>query len=362
MKNRSMVAKQIFTGVIGILLLLTYLYGSIVMGKVNGKSEYVNLISQSEETGMTYELAKNIHMQNEKSDEPLLFTNWRQDRGGQVSYSKLNRVETAEVMCVYGRTDLLFPSYNILDIDSKTGCLISKELAFCLFGGTEVTGNTVEYKEQQYEIIDVIDSNIPLFVYELEQDDANIVLDRAVVRCKYDSPEQTKAEYNKIAGTWDLVDYSVLWRIILLGYLVTPWILGSGVLLSTRQYKKEAQEILAEKIKKRKRYTGIRQFLRYNKEYIIWTIVWIVFLIVLIICTVIQIKIPVDLVPDQWSNFEFWLQHFKEKKEGLLLIITIRKGVVDLSYIAMLYKGAMASVISIIEASIFIKQMRKYVL
>ena len=144
------------------------------------------------------------------------------------NYKELNRMETAEIMAVYGRTDLLFSDCDVMDIENKTGCLISKGLAFRLFGGTDVMGNVLEYNSRGYEIIDVIESDIPLFVYELWEEDSSIVLDRATMICVQNSPKQTKAAYDKVAGMWSLVDYQMIFYGIKIVYFIVPWILGAG--------------------------------------------------------------------------------------------------------------------------------------
>ena len=108
MKNKSVVKRKILTVVIGLLLLISYILGNIEMGKLGSKMDYVNLLSQGDENGMTYSLAESAHQRNQQSDEPLQFVNWCQESGGRVSYKELNRMETAEIMAVYGRTDLLF--------------------------------------------------------------------------------------------------------------------------------------------------------------------------------------------------------------------------------------------------------------
>ena len=344
------------------LLLIIYLLGNIEIGRANDRLEYVNLISQSDKEGVNYNLAENIQMQNQQLNEPLRFINWRQDSGGQVVYKELNRTETAEIMCVYGRTDLLFPSCSILDVGSWTSCLVSEELAFQLFGGTNVVGNKVNYQDCKYEIIDVIDSDIPLFVYELKKNDTTTILNRATVSCIQNSPEKTKSEYNKMAGMWELVDYHSLFYIVKAAYFIVPWILGTGCLMSIRKYKKTAYRIAKRKRAKREFHNTIQPYWKYNKEWLIWEIIFGVFLLVMIIFTIIQIKMPLDIIPDRWSNFEFWSQYFESKRKNVELLIIIKKGIVDLFYIFSLYKSVVLIMLSLVEASIFTHLVRKYIL
>ena len=168
MKNKSVVKRKILTVVIGLLLLISYILGNIEMGKLGSKVDYVNLLSQGDENGMTYSLAESAHQRNQQSDEPLQFVNWCQESGGRVSYKELNRMEAAEIMAVYGRTDLLFSDCEVMDIENKNGCLISKGLAFRLLGGTDVVGNILEYNSRKYEVIDVVEEGNRLIQFKYE--------------------------------------------------------------------------------------------------------------------------------------------------------------------------------------------------
>lgn len=358
MKNKSVVKRKILTVVIGLLLLISYILGNIEMGKLGSKMDYVNLLSQGDENGMTYSLAESAHQRNQQSDEPLQFVNWHQESGGRVSYKELNRMETVEIMAVYGRTDLIFPDCKAMDIENKTGCLISKGLAFRLFGGTDVVGNILEYNSREYEVIDIIDSDIPLFVYELWEEDSSIVLDRVTVLCIQNSPKQTKAAYDKVAGMWSLVDYQMLFYDIKIVYFIVPWILGVGLLLSIRRYKKAARKAVVNR-KNRLLDHGIKYYLKKNKEWLIWEMILLLILFCMILFTVIQIKVPLDMIPDKWSNFEFWSEFYRNKQEDMLLMRSMKRGVVDLGYIIGFYRASIVGVISIIEVVVFTKMMKK---
>ena len=358
MKNKSVVKRKILTVVIGLLLLISYILGNIEMGKLDSKMDYVNLISQGDENGMTYSLAESAHQRNQQSDESLQFVNWCQESGGSVSYKELNRMETAEIVAVYGRTDLLFSDCEVMDIENKTGCLISKELAFRLLGGTDVVGNILEYNSREYEVIDVIESDIPLFVYELWEEDNSIVLDRATIICIQNSPKQTKAAYDKVAGMWSLVDYQMIFYGIKIVYFTIPWILGTGLLLSIRRYKNSARKSVVNRIN-RITDDSIKNYLKKNREWMIWEMIMFLVLFFMILFTVIQIRVPLDLIPDKWSNFEFWSEFYKDKQEAALLMRSMKRGVVDLEYITGFQRASIVGVISIIEVAVFTKMMKK---
>lgn len=349
MKNKSVVKRKILTVVIGLLLLISYILGNIEMGKLGSKMDYVNLLSQGDENGMTYSLAESAHQRNQQSDEPLQFVNWHQESGGRVSYKELNRMETVEIMAVYGRTDLIFPDCKAMDIENKTGCLISKGLAFRLFGGTDVVGNILEYNSREYEVIDIIDSDISLFVYELWEEDSSIVLDRVTVLCIQNSPKQTKAAYDKVAGMWSLVDYQMILYGIKIVYFVGPWMLGAGLLFSIRRYKNSARKSVVNRIN-RISDDSIKNYLKKNREWMIWEMIMFLVLFFMILFTVIQIRVPLDIIPDKWSNFEFWSEFYKNKQESVLLMRSMKRGVVDLGYITGFQRASIIGVISIVQA------------
>ena len=352
MKNKSVVKRKILTVVIGLLLLISYILGNIEMGKLGSKMDYVNLISQGDENGMTYSLAESAHQRNQQSDEPLQFVNWCQESGGRVSYKELKRMETSEIMAVYGRTDLLFSDCEVMDIENKTGCLISKGLAFRLLGGTDVVGNILEYNSREYEVIDVIESDIPLFVYELWEEDNSIVLDRATIICIQNSSKQTKAAYDKVAGIWSLIDYQMIFYGIKIVYFIVPWILGTGLLLSIRRYKNSARKSVVNRIN-RITDDSIKNYLKKNREWMSWEMIMFLVLFFMILFTVIQIRVPLDLIPDKWSNFEFWSEFYKNKQEAVLLMRSMKRGVVDLEYIIGFQRAAIIGVLSIVEAAVF---------
>lgn len=349
MKNKSVVKRKILTVVIGLLLLISYILGNIEMGKLGSKMDYVNLLSQGDENGMTYSLVESAHQRNQQSDEPLQFVNWCQESGGKVSYKELNRMETAEIMAVYGRTDLLFSDCEVMDIENMTGCLISKGLAFRLLGGTDVVGNILEYNSREYEIIDVIENDIPVFVYELGEEDSSIVLDRATMICIQNSPKQTKAAYDKVAGMWSLVDYQMIFYGIKIVYFIVPWMLGVGLLLSIRRYKNSARKSVVNRIN-RISDDNIKNYLKKNREWMIWEMIMFLVLFFMIMFTVIQIRIPLDIIPDKWSNFEFWSEFYKNKQESVLLMRSMKRGVVDLGYITGFQRASIIGGISIVQA------------
>lgn len=231
-------------------------------------------------------------------------------------------------------------------------------MAFRLFGGVDVVGNFVNYLEKKYEITDVIDSSTPLLVYEIQTEDLTKPLNRAVIRCIQNSQEWTANQYCKLAGEWTLVDYSIIYYLVKLLYFAIPWIVGMGLLILIKKYKKEAKRGIEGKEKEILKWnSNMKRYWRQNKEWMIWEgIFWTVFILFVII-TVVQINIPQSMIPDKWSNFEFWSQYWEGMKSSTLVLRRMPKGIPDLEYMGNLYKSIIFSIVSIINAGVIIKLM-----
>lgn len=72
--------------------------------------------------------------------------------------------------------------------------------------------------------------------------------------------------------------------------------------------------------------------------------------IFMIMFTVIQIRVPLDIIPDKWSNFELRSEFYKNKQESVLLMRSMKRGVVDLGYITGFQRASIIGVISIVQA------------
>lgn len=51
------------------------------------------------------------------------------------------------------------------------------------------------------------------------------------------------------------------------------------------------------------------------------------------LCFLTDMEFPLDMIPDKWSNFEFWIQRIKEKNEASDFLTRIQKTTVDMEII-----------------------------
>lgn len=148
---------------------------------------------------------------------------------------------------------------------------------------------------------------------------------------------------------WSLVDYQMIFYGIKIVYFIVPWMLGVGLLLSIRRYKNSARKSVVNRIN-RISDDSIKNYLKKNREWMIWEMIMFLTLFFMIMFTVIQIRVPLDIIPDKWSNFEFWSEFYKNKQESVLLMRSMKRGVVDLGYITGFQRASIIGVISIVQA------------
>ena len=157
---------------------------------------------------------------------------------------------------------------------------------------------------------------------------------------------------------WSLVDYQMIFYGIKIVYFIVPWILGSGLLFSIRRYKNSARKSVVNRIN-RISDDSMKNYLKKNREWMIWKMIMFLVLFFMILLTVIQIRVPLDIIPDKWSNFEFWSEFYKNKQESVLLMRSMKRGVVDSEYITGFQRASIIGVISIVEATVFSKRIKK---
>lgn len=306
-----------------VILFISFAIGNSCMAQL--KIQLGMLMMQSESEGLDYSQVQSIAAANEQSNNPLVFINWHQESGGTIFYPGLEREETADILTIYGKSTLLFPEISMLEEGNESACLISEELARHLFGGTDVSGNIIIYRDKGYEIIDVLNIETPLFVLELSED-VETKLDRVAVYTGDDSWQQIAERYELLAGECKIVDYEVVYHLLCLVYFIVPWIMGIGLLVIIMKYIKN------------------------SSEKIFWKVSFWCILTVIMIVTFLLIRIPDDMIPNRWSDFEFWKNYFNEKSNGFSFLYRIEKGVSDLYYLELINKAVIYVIISIIGA------------
>lgn len=300
-----------------------------------GELDYVGAMSAREE--------------NRMRNHPLEYVNWMQTDGGQVYAPGLGTAEECSILLLLGRSDLLFPGYAVLDVDSRYGCLLSSALSGRLFGGKDTEGLAVEVQGRELEVLDVIDSEEVFLVCEAEENDL-CSFDRASVNCISGNIGKTEESYQQLCGGWERMEARApVWITQGVCFLI-PCILWIFLLCYCAEMSRRDRQKNQADNKQSHRPGGQRNQSnrqpgqagsrtgqvagRMNRADQIEKIIWIsLFYLLLaggILLLVRKVQIPEDLIPTRWSDFNFWTEYGKKLGVSCRALIRSEKKIPDI--------------------------------
>lgn len=106
-------------------------------------------------------------MQSEK--ENVLF--WKKKRNRKVLDREGGRQVQVDACGIAGDSSILFPNANFLPAFETGHCLISRDVAWELFGSPDAVGKELELDGREYRISGILAEEEKLCVYELEPED-----------------------------------------------------------------------------------------------------------------------------------------------------------------------------------------------
>lgn len=93
---------------------------------------------------------------------------WKKRKDVTICETDLERTARADVIVVAGDSSLLFPDENALALDETKKCILGEEIAFALFGSTDVIGRSVQIGQKKYDVAGVEYKEKRLCIYEAE--------------------------------------------------------------------------------------------------------------------------------------------------------------------------------------------------
>lgn len=309
-----------------ILMFWEYLSSLHMLWELKQDCQYAMLSYENMEIGFNRESAMEVLEQNGESDVPMRFAFWEQKDSGTVAAVGLRNSAEAEVMAVCGRTDILYMDTAVLDVKSLKECLVSSSLAFLLFGNSNVVGLEVTFKGEIYEIAGVVDSEKIFFVYEPDENDT-VTFDRVTIYGDdMDNAEELSVRFKGQYMGWKSINYRLLVSILSIVVLIIP--IGMGTFLLWQFKKCYNKSGICMKNKWARRY-----------QLILWCIKSVVVLWLLALIIGIVLDFPLDMIPDRWSNFEFWTKWWDGVKELGTQFANMEKHILDRKYITAFVHG-----------------------
>lgn len=289
--------KQIAFWIFTVLTVCFYLLGRYRMHDLEKKTGTICFVKTGEGSLMV--------PQDEEYMESVL---WTELGDRQVQSEALQKSAEADVIAMHGRSDILFPNMPVIDASCRQSCLVSEPLAYELFGGTDVKGLEVTYQGNVYQVLGILERQEKLFLYEPSEKDCVVYNRFSMKRTEQKAINALEQELTVKYGSGRVLDYELQELFFHLCFLIIP--LSAGVLALKRIFKCWRED--------RKQW----------KKMIVPGIV-LVILMIAAVEVMKHMEYPLDMIPDKWSNFEFWTQRAREKKEAWEFLVRVQKTYID---------------------------------
>ncbi|MGL6173463.1 MAG: hypothetical protein ACRC1P_02490 [Cellulosilyticaceae bacterium] len=257
----------------------------------------------------------------ETNDEKRMTTNlvaWRQIPQIVASNKELEKSTKSAMIYVFGDLGSLISKNQVTgDLiyqgDDK-GAIITKKVAYDLWGSLEVIGKTFYYEEQVYHVSGVLDEETPAIIVQLTKaNEEDMKLNQ--LRVQFIDSENIERQLEIFRSRYGLAETTAinlsLMSIVLTQIVYLPmWMAGIGGLI--------------------KLYKLCYATYQYWVATIILMIITVGITALMVKFMTIQFNIPAYLIPNQWSDFEFWSELWKKMSTNHLEIQSLPKYLPDL--------------------------------
>lgn len=311
--------------IIKIILIFTLIMcWGISLGHANNiASENKTLNFYFENENYNTEIIKSI----KEADPELAIVGWAEEALQSANNPDLGKTASdLDVLTIKGSSNLLVKGSNLFT-DDLEGCLIDSDTSYKLFGSSNCVGREIVYNDRTLIVRGILKGCKANIMIQASEDPSQ-VLDGLTI-------DGTDLTLNKIE------DFKMMFGI-------NEMAISGNIYYMVAKFIALMFPIIALALILIKVITSL--FKSRNKPvlvilYILMTIasVFIFFKI-----TNIKISIPLDMIPNKWSDFDFWSKMGKEYKEKFEYVLYMKKYGVDIYNIENLLKSVLYSVFTII--------------
>ena len=276
--------------------------------------------------GITQETIFQYISSESKSDTPINFTGWLEKDSESIVNEDLNRTTMVRAMMISGDSSLVVDG-PVLFPDDLEGCLIDSDTAYKLFGSENVVGKEIIYGDRKLIVRGLHNGNTLTVVLE-SMPDSNEPVDGIAVDLSNNESETMRLLSNKYGISDEGVDNRSYYNFSRFIMMILPIIILILVLV----------KIVKEIVKvKRKPVLSL-----------IYFVIGVLLVFIFVKITNIKFTIPVDMLPNKWSDFDFWVNLYKEKTELFKKFLYMKKYSLDIYYIEIMAKSIFFSILTII--------------
>ena len=301
-ENAAVAAVYVLLVVFGFLF---YNIGIVEKQELETYDNRITLI-RTDGNAYSYQEAEQMRLHNQEAEAPFSYALWGAEGVRSLQNQDLGRNTQAEVYVVEGSSDLLLSSSVILDGTVEKSCLIGEEGAVFLA------------KDLHTFALDRMNARV-------SDDVALSSLERSVEGDLGFSG--TALDYRFINSLLGLMDFGLF----LLLWLWLLRLMAAELLTYRRQSMRPAEY---PKI-------GNRINPAYGKGMAVRLGCMLGRVLILVVFLCSKAKIPEDMIPTKWSDFEFWNRWLAEKTERILAWARCEKRAAELLYLGKTLRAAL---------------------
>ena len=269
------------------------------------------------------ELIKTI----KEADPELAVVGWAEESLQSANNLDLGKIASdLDVLIIKGSSNLLVKGSNLF-ADDLEGCLIDNDTSYKLFGSSNCVGREIVYNDRNLIVRGILKGSKANIMIQATEDSSQVLdgltIDGTGLTLNKIEDFKMKFGINEMAISGNI--YYIIAKFIALIFPIITLVLIL-IKIITSLFKSRNKPVLVS-------------------LYILMAIasVFIFFKI-----TNIKISIPLDMIPNKWSDFDFWSKMGKEYKEKFEYVLYMKKYGVDIYNIENLLKSVLYSIFTII--------------
>ena len=263
-----------------------------------------------------------------KEAEPeLAVVGWAEESLQSANNLDLGKIASdLDVLIIKGSSNLLVKGSNLF-ADDLEGCLIDNDTSYKLFGSSNCVGREIVYNDRNLIVRGILKGSKANIMIQATEDSSQVLdgltIDGTGLTLNKIEDFKMKFGINEMAISGNI--YYIIAKFIALIFPIITLVLIL-IKIITSLFKSRNKPVLVS-------------------LYILMAIasVFIFFKI-----TNIKISIPLDIIPNKWSDFDFWSKMGKEYKEKFEYVLYMKKYGVDIYNIENLLKSVLYSIFTII--------------
>ena len=307
-----------------ILIFALIMCWGISLGYANNiGSENKTLNFYFENENYNTEIIKSI----KEADPELAIVGWAEEALQSANNPDLGKTASdLDVLTIKGSSNLLVKGSNLF-ADDLEGCLIDSDTSYKLFGSSNCVGREIVYNDRTLIVRGILKGCKANIMIQASEDPSQ-VLDGLTI----DGTDLTLNKIEDFKMMFGINEMAISGNIyyMLAKFIALIFPIIALVLILTK--------IIASLFKSRNKPVLV----------ILYILMSIASVFIFFKVTNIKISIPLDMIPNKWSDFDFWSKMGKEYKEKLEYVLYMKKYGVDIYNIENLLKSVLYSIFTII--------------